>query len=72
MGEKVPQHVSIIMDGNGRWARERGLERVKGHVEGVKSVRACAEEAVRQGVKYLSLFAFSEENWGRPGKRWTP
>ena len=66
MGEKVPQHVSIIMDGNGRWARERGLERVKGHVEGVKSVRACAEEAVRQGVKYLSLFAFSEENWGRP------
>ena len=66
MGEKVPQHVSIIMDGNGRWARERGLERVKGHVEGVKSVRACAEEAVRQGVKVLSLFAFSEENWGRP------
>ena len=66
MGEKVPQHVSIIMDGNGRWARERGLERVKGHVEGVKSVRACAEEAVRQGVKYLSLFAFSEENGGRP------
>ena len=66
MGEKVPQHVSIIMDGNGRWARERGLERVQGHVEGVKSVRACAEEAVRQGVKYLSLFAFSEENWGRP------
>ena len=66
MGEKVPQHVSIIMDGNGRWARERGLERVKGHVEGVKSVRACAEDAVRQGVKYLSLFAFSEENWGRP------
>ena len=66
MGEKVPQHVSIIMDGNGRWARERGLERVQGHVEGVKSVRACAEEAVRQGVKFLSLFAFSEENWGRP------
>ena len=54
------------MDGNGRWARERGLERVKGHLEGVGSVRACAEEAVRQGVKYLSLFAFSEENWGRP------
>ena len=66
MAEKIPTHVSIIMDGNGRWARERGLERVKGHVEGVKSVRACAEEAVRQGVKYLSLFAFSEENWGRP------
>ena len=65
MGQ-LPTHVSIIMDGNGRWARERGLERVKGHVEGVRSVRAVAEEAVRQGVKYLSLFAFSEENWGRP------
>lgn len=62
----IPQHVSIIMDGNGRWARERGLERVRGHFEGVVSVRACAEEAVRQGVRYLSLFAFSEENWGRP------
>ena len=54
------------MDGNGRWARERGQERVMGHIAGVKSVRACAEESVRQGVKYLSLFAFSEENWGRP------
>ena len=64
--KKIPTHVSIIMDGNGRWARERGEERVKGHMAGVRSVRACAEEAVRQGVKYLSLFAFSEENWGRP------
>lgn len=63
---KVPVHVSIIMDGNGRWAKERGLNRVNGHFEGVKSVRACTEEAVRRGVKYLSLFAFSEENWGRP------
>lgn len=64
--KKIPVHVSIIMDGNGRWAKERGLERVSGHIEGVGSVRACTEEAVRQGVKYLSLFAFSEENWGRP------
>ena len=63
---KIPQHVSIIMDGNGRWAKERGLERVRGHFEGVVSVKACAEEAARQGVRYLSLFAFSEENWGRP------
>ena len=62
----IPTHVSIIMDGNGRWAKERGEERCFGHVEGVKSVRACAEEAVRKGVRYLSLFAFSEENWGRP------
>ena len=66
MENRIPRHVSIIMDGNGRWARERSLERFQGHLEGVKSVRACAEEAVRQGVEYLSLFAFSEENWGRP------
>lgn len=63
---KVPVHVSIIMDGNGRWARERGLERVRGHYEGVESVRACTEAAVEEGVRYLSLFAFSEENWNRP------
>lgn len=54
------------MDGNGRWARERGLDRSAGHVEGVVSVRVIAEEAVRLGVRYLSLYAFSEENWGRP------
>ena len=66
--KKIPVHVSIIMDGNGRWAKERGQERVYGHIEGVNSVRACTEEAVKQGVKYLSLFAFSEENWGRPEK----
>ena len=54
------------MDGNGRWAKERGKERVFGHFEGVESVRACTEAAVEAGVKYLSLFAFSEENWGRP------
>lgn len=59
-------HVSIIMDGNGRWAKERGKERVYGHFEGVESVRACTEAAVENGIKYLSLFAFSEENWGRP------
>lgn len=64
--KKIPVHVSIIMDGNGRWAKERGKERVSGHMEGVGSVRACTEEAVRQGIRYLSLFAFSEENWGRP------
>ena len=63
---KVPLHVSIIMDGNGRWAKERGKERVFGHFEGVESVRACVEASVENGVRYLSLFAFSEENWGRP------
>ena len=62
----MPVHVSIIMDGNGRWAAQRGKERVFGHSEGVVSVRACVEAACEAGVKYLSLFAFSEENWGRP------
>lgn len=64
---KIPEHVSIIMDGNGRWAKERGKERVYGHFEGVESVRACVEASAQAGVRYLSLFAFSEENWGRPG-----
>ena len=54
------------MDGNGRWAKARGKERVAGHLEGVESVRACTEAAVEHGVKYLSVFAFSEENWARP------
>ena len=64
--DNVPVHVSIIMDGNGRWAKARGKERVYGHFEGVESVRACTEAAVEEGVKYLSLYAFSEENWNRP------
>ena len=62
----VPVHVSMIMDGNGRWAKERGKERVYGHFEGVERVRACVEAAVETGVKYLSIYAFSEENWNRP------
>jgi undecaprenyl diphosphate synthase len=62
----IPVHVSMIMDGNGRWAKERGKERVYGHFEGVESVRACVEAAVESGVKYLSIYAFSEENWNRP------
>ena len=64
--KNIPVHVSMIMDGNGRWAKERGKERVQGHFEGVESVRACVEAAVETGVKYLSLYAFSEENWNRP------
>ena len=62
----LPKHVSIIMDGNGRWAKLRGKERVAGHLEGVESVRACLEKAVELGIEYLSLYAFSEENWNRP------
>ncbi|MBQ4285521.1 MAG: di-trans,poly-cis-decaprenylcistransferase [Bacteroidales bacterium] len=66
MEKKIPQHVSIIMDGNGRWAEERGRERTFGHYNGVGSVRAVTEACARAGVKYLSLYSFSEENWNRP------
>ncbi|MBO6168866.1 MAG: di-trans,poly-cis-decaprenylcistransferase [Bacteroidales bacterium] len=64
--EIVPVHVSFIMDGNGRWARARGKDRIYGHFEGVESVRAVLEASVEWGIKYVSFFAFSEENWGRP------
>lgn len=66
LNNNVPTHVSLIMDGNGRWAKERGKERVHGHFEGVQSVHACVQAAVKAGVKYLSIYAFSEENWNRP------
>lgn len=62
----MPKHVTIIMDGNGRWAQSRGKERIFGHYEGAESVRACVEYAVEHKIPYLSLFAFSEENWNRP------
>jgi undecaprenyl diphosphate synthase len=62
----VPRHVAIIMDGNGRWAKQRDRPRTAGHREGVKSVRAVVEESVRRGVATLTLFAFSSENWQRP------
>lgn len=63
---KLPAHVSFIMDGNGRWARLRGKDRVFGHAEGVESVRAVTTAAAKMGLKYVSYFAFSEENWDRP------
>ncbi len=62
----IPQHVAIIMDGNGRWAKSRGLQRVLGHRNGVEAVRSATETAAKLGVKYLTLYAFSTENWGRP------
>lgn len=62
----VPAHIAIIMDGNGRWAKERGLDRSEGHVEGVNTVRRITEEASRLGVKWLTLYTFSTENWNRP------
>lgn len=64
--KRIPKHVSIIMDGNGRWAKARGLSRSQGHIEGVESIRACLQAAIESGVEYLSLYAFSEENWNRP------
>lgn len=64
--EKVPRHVTFIMDGNGRWAAARGKERIIGHFEGVESVRAIMETSAELGIEYVSFFAFSEENWGRP------
>lgn len=64
----IPQHVAIIMDGNGRWAQQRGKTRVVGHKNGVESVRAVVSIARKQGVKALTLFAFSSENWQRPEK----
>ena len=63
---KIPVHVSLIMDGNGRWAKARGKERVYGHFEGVESIRAVLEASVEWGIEYVSFFAFSEENWNRP------
>ena len=65
---KVPQHVAIIMDGNGRWAQLRGKKRVVGHKSGVESVRSSVSAAAKHGVKALTLFAFSSENWQRPEK----
>lgn len=65
-GQQVPRHVAVIMDGNGRWARARGMPRHAGHRSGVKSVRETVEIAAKRGVSYLTLFAFSSENWRRP------
>ncbi len=63
---KLPSHIAIIMDGNGRWAQQRGLDRIFGHQQGVKALREIIETAAELEVKYLSLYAFSTENWGRP------
>ncbi len=64
--ENIPEHVAIIMDGNGRWAKQRGLERWEGHKEGVETVRRVIDAAGNAGIKYLTLYAFSMENWNRP------
>ena len=63
---RIPQHVAIIMDGNGRWAEQRGKERTEGHAKGVEVVKKIMENAVELGIKYLTLYTFSTENWNRP------
>ena len=63
---KLPAHVAIIMDGNGRWAKQRGLDRIFGHQQGVNAVRELIETAAELGIRFLTLYAFSTENWGRP------
>ena len=65
---RLPRHVAVIMDGNGRWARKRNLPRVEGHKAGAESVREVVETCARLGIKYLTLYAFSKENWRRPRK----
>jgi undecaprenyl diphosphate synthase len=64
--DRLPSHVAIIMDGNGRWARQRGMDRIFGHHQGVNAVREIIEAAAELKIKYLTLYAFSTENWGRP------
>jgi len=63
---RIPEHLAIIMDGNGRWAEQRHLPRIIGHRKGVETVQAVVDECLRLGVRYLTLYAFSSENWGRP------
>ena len=63
---RIPRHIAIIMDGNGRWAKARGWDRSVGHQKGVDTVHAITESAIKLGVKYLTLYAFSTENWNRP------
>ena len=65
---RLPRHIAIIMDGNGRWAQQRGLMRHAGHKAGVKTVRSSVEQSVKHGIEVLTLFAFSSENWKRPKK----
>lgn len=64
--QTIPRHVAVIMDGNGRWAQQRGLPRLAGHEQGSKSIRQCVEACMETGVEFLTLYAFSSENWKRP------
>ena len=65
---KIPQHVAIILDGNGRWAKAKGMPRNYGHAQGAKNVERICEDAYHMGIKYLTVYAFSTENWKRSGE----
>lgn len=65
-GRKIPQHIAIILDGNGRWAKAKGMPRNYGHVQGAKTVETICEDAYKMGIQYLTVYAFSTENWNRP------
>src|SRR5712691_801250 len=65
---RLPRHIAVIMDGNGRWAQERGKQRIQGHLQGVASVRTTIEECCRLGIEQLTLYCFSTENWKRPAE----
>ena len=67
---RIPRHVAFIMDGNGRWAEQRGLPRLAGHRAGVDNIRLVLECLSEYGVKYVTVYAFSTENWNRPPMRW--
>ncbi len=66
MNREIPNHVAIILDGNGRWAKQKGMPRNYGHVQGAKAVEVICEEAYKMGIQYLTVYAFSTENWNRP------
>ena len=66
ISQKLPEHIAIIMDGNGRWAQERGLDRSEGHFEGLNNLHRIALKATKMGIKYLTMYGFSTENWNRP------
>lgn len=66
--QKIPQHIAVIMDGNGRWAKQRNQERIFGHHQGAESAKVITESAVKYGIKYLTIYAFSKENWKRSEK----
>ena len=66
--DRLPSHIAVIMDGNGRWAKAKGLPRTAGHVEGVATVNRITEECARLGIKYLTMYTFSTENWNRPAE----